>query len=114
MKSYRQTLINILVLVLLILNPLLGFVTSSVEAQFISNEKSATIDIHAKKVWKGGPEQKPDLWFLLMYEKDGVRTPVTDVLPKKITKANTEVIWYGMPKYDQEEKEIVYSVNEGI
>jgi len=114
MKSYRQTLINILVLVLLILNPLLGFVTSSVEAQFISNEKSATIDIHAKKVWKGGPEQKPDLWFLLMHEKDGVRTPVTDVLPKKITKANTEVIWYGMPKYDQEEKEIVYSVNEGI
>lgn len=72
MKKSLQLLLNLFVLVLLILNPLSSFASTAVYAQTISDAKSAaTVDITAGKVWDGGPEEKPELWFMLMREGAG-------------------------------------------
>ena len=59
MKKYRQTILNLFILVLLVLNPLASFAPRAVEAQSIGNEKSSTMDVTASHFWQGGPAEKP-------------------------------------------------------
>lgn len=115
MKKSLQLLLNLFVLVLLILNPLSSFASTAVYAQTISDAKSAaTVDITAGKVWDGGPEEKPELWFMLMREGAGGLEEVPGILPKPITATQRIVSWFGLPKYNAAGAEIIYKVREGI
>ena len=116
MKKTSQLILNLFVLILMVLNPLSSFASSTVQAQTISDAKTAaTVDITANKVWQGGPKEKPELWFLLMRENaDKELEPVPSILPKQITEPENTVTWYGLPKYYPNGTEIVYKVHEGI
>lgn len=115
MNKSSRLIINVLILILLLLNPLSSFAATAVEAQSIGSEKTlATVDITANIKWQGGPEQKPDLWLLLNREIDGSVKEVPGILPKQVSKATGPVTWYGLPKYASDGTEIDYSVSQGL
>ncbi len=115
MKKSRQIILNLFVLILMLLNPLSSFASTTVRAQSISDAKSvATVDITAGKIWEGGPDEKPELWFMLMREGAGGLEKVPGILPKQITATQRTVSWFGLPKYDADGVEISYKVREGI
>jgi len=115
MRKSRQIVLNLIVLILMVLNPLSSFSSTAVYAQSISDSNSAaTVDVIARKLWQGGPEEKPELWFRLMFEEGEDLEVVPGVLPKEITDTENEVTWFSLPKYNAEGTEIIYKVQEGI
>ena len=119
MKRTFKLVLNLFMLLLLILNPLSDLsrtaVIAHVIAQSISDSKaSATVDVTATKYWQGGPEEKPELWFLLMRHTDGDVERVPGVLPKLINQNATPVTWFELPKYYPNGDEIEYFVQEGV
>ena len=115
MNKSSRLIINVLVLMLLLLNPLSSFAATAVEAQSIGSEKSlATVDLTANIKWQGGPEQKPTLWLLLNRKIDGNVEEVPGILPKEVSSVTGPVTWYGLPKYASSGTEIDYRVSQGI
>jgi len=115
MRKTSQIVLNILVLILMVLNPLSSYSNLAVQAQSISDSNSATtVDIIARKFWEGGPDEKPELWFRLMFEDNDELLEVPGVLPKQITDSESIVTWYTLPKYNADGTEIIYRVQEGI
>ncbi len=115
MNKSSRLIINVLVLILLLLNPLSSFAATAVEAQSIGSEKSlATVDLTANIKWQGGPEQKPTLWLLLNRKIDGNVEEVPGILPKEVSSVTGPVTWYGLPKYASSGTEIDYRVSQGI
>ena len=115
MKRISQIALNLFVLILMVLNPLSSYGGRYAIAQSISDMKSDdTVDIIASKIWEGGPDVKPDIWFMLMRQNGAALEEVPGIMPKKITNGQSVANWTGLPKYNADGSEIVYTVREGF
>ena len=115
MKKSRQIILNLIVLILMVLNPLSSYSNAAVQAQSISDSKSiATVDVIARIIWEGGPELKPELWLRLMRQDGDMLEEVPGILPKQITVAESTASWFGLPKYNADGHEFIYMIQQGI
>ena len=72
-------------------------------------------DISAKKVWVGGPAEKPTVWFQLFRHIAGeepVAVDEEDVDIKELSDGTTEVTWEFMSELDPKDNEYIYTVKE--
>ncbi len=68
-----------------------------------------TTDFTARKIWSGGPADKPTVRFVL--QQNGVDYTGSDAI-KELPNGTTEVTWTDLPKQDANKVDYVYTVRE--
>ncbi len=69
-----------------------------------------TIDVTAYKIWEGGPEPRPTVWFQLFRTEGHTLAKVGQ--PQKLEDGTTEVVWPSLAEYSQGGVPFTYWVHE--